>query len=157
MPAIRFRNPELQAQLIAGLQAGGLAGLIQSDGFVVCDDEQWPAVSSIAHRIRDRCFKWYFRWYDSREEEVEFLAHLESNGLRFEVEDHKDRVVFLLPKEDEAKHASGASAPAVESCSFCGKKWTEVQQLVTSASAAICGECITSLYEDLSTSKDRES
>ena len=132
-----------------GLETAGLASLLQADGFVVCDDEQWLKVNAIARRIRDRCFKWYFSWCENPEHEQDLLNHLESNKLRFEVEEHKDRLVFLLPKEDEARHSFGDSAPAFEACSFCGKKWTEIQQFVTSTSAAICNECITTLYDDL--------
>jgi len=152
--AIRFRNPELQSQLLAGLKQAGLERLVAPDGFVECGDDLWGQVNSIAHRIRDRCFKWYFSWSDSRQHEREFLAHLERAGLRHEVEERRDRLVFLLPKEDEAKHYFGDEAPSIESCSFCGKKWTEIKRFVTSETAAICDECIENLHRDMHEGSD---
>jgi hypothetical protein len=149
MHAIRFRNPQLQSQFLADLAQAGLARLVSSDGFVECEDDLWGQVNSVAHRIRDRCFKWYFSWCDSPAHEQEFISHLQTNGLRFEVEERRDRLVFLLPKEDESKHFWGDAPPTIESCSFCGKKWTEIQRFVTSDTAAICDECIDSFYRDM--------
>ncbi len=149
MHAIRFRNPELQSQLIAGLEQAGLTRLVAADGFVECGDELWGEVNSIAHRIRDRCFKWYFSWCDNPQHERELMEHLTSSGFRHEIEERRDRLVFLLPKEDEAKHFFGDEAPSIEACSFCGKKWTEIKRFVTSETAAICDECIESLHRDM--------
>ena len=149
MHAIRFRNPALHSQLLADLEQAGFSGLVASDGFVECNDDLWGDVNSIAHRIRDRCFKWYFSWCESPQHERDFMEHLVSGGLRHEIEERRDRVVFLLPKEDEAMHFFGGEAPPIKMCSFCGKNWTEVNRFVTSQTAAICDECIESLHRDM--------
>lgn len=150
MNTLRFLNPELQSRFLDDLCAAGLGSLVQDDGSVQGDDDQWPQVVTIAHHIRDSCYRWYFSWCENREREKELEEELRSRGLRYEREDHGDRLVFLLPKEDEAKHIFGDAAPAFETCSFCGRSWTDIKRFFTSDSAAICDACVVEMHNALS-------
>jgi hypothetical protein len=112
-------------------------------------------VNALAHRVRDSCFPWYFVWCDSDDLTREMEQHLKTNELRYEVEHHQDRTVFLLPKEDEDKHAppgDGMTGPAA--CSFCGGRNLDRERMYASGSVAICDQCIAWLHADLRGSQD---
>jgi ClpX C4-type zinc finger len=150
VPALRFLNPELQTRFVQGLRSEGLGDTIDPAGVARCTEEQWLKVNDIAHRIRDACFPWYFSWFKSNESTREFETYLREHGFRFELEDHGDRLVFLLPKADRDKYDFGdTTPPAYQDCSFCGKSYTEVERFFVSESAAICGECVTYLHSDV--------
>jgi hypothetical protein len=74
---------------------------------------------------------------------------LVKSGLRFEVEHHGDRKVFLLPKEDRDRHAPPGDEAGPEACCFCGARSVDRERMYASDSAAICDECIAWLYADL--------
>ena len=102
--SLRFGNPDLQRRLLAELQARRLPITLGRDGAVECSQEEWAGINEIAHRIRDGCFPWYFSWLETAEETRAFADALGRAGLRFELEHHWDRDVFLLPKADRAEH-----------------------------------------------------
>lgn len=142
-------NPVLQERFADRLRESGLAETLDAQRTVRCTDDQWPKVNAIAHRIRDGCFPWYFSWFESDQTAREFETYLRANGFRFELEDHGDRLVFLLPKEDQGKYEFGdTTPPAHAACSFCGKHYTEVERFYASTSAAICGECVAFLHSN---------
>jgi ClpX C4-type zinc finger len=150
MPTLRFQNPQLHERFLRDLSEKGFQGTIGPDGTMSCSDEQWNDVNSIAHHIRDSCFPWYFSWFESSDSATEFETHLRERGFRFEIEEHGDRLVFILPKEDEGKHGFGdETPPEYESCSFCGKSYTDVGRFFVSKAAAICDECVVFLHEGL--------
>lgn len=155
MRSLRFNNPAMQSQLALGLEQLALGSLVKSDGWVICEDSQWSEVNAIAHAVRNGCFKWYFSWFKDAELAEQFKSYLKANGLRFELEEHRDaddyRLVFLLPWEDREKHKCAGQPPSTDTCSFCGKKWFEVEHFTTSASAAICGECVSDIHQAMRT------
>lgn len=149
MPSLRFANPDLQAQFLAGVKKLPFSVEFTSDGSVVCNDEQWPAVNDVAHKIRDTCFKWYFSWCDTADGARDFEEHLKSNELRHELEYHEGRTVFLLPKIDRDKHHIPDSFTGPRECSFCKAPHTERARFFATDSAAICDECIRWLHEEM--------
>ena len=149
MPSLRFLNPDLHARFIRDVRSQGYGDTLDPTGMMRCTDEQWPKINCLAHRIRDTCFPWYFSWFKDDQSGRGFEKYLRDHGFRFELEDHEDRLVFLLPKEDRDKYEYGdAMPPAHQHCSFCGKSYTEVERFFASSSAAICGECVASLHSD---------
>jgi hypothetical protein len=151
VPALRFLNPDLQARFVKNLHSAGFGETLDSAGMMRCTDEQWLQVNDIAHRIRDTCFAWYFSWFKTDKSAREFETYLREHSFRFELEDHEDRLVFLLPKEDRDKYDFGDTTPPAHlNCSFCGKPYTEVERFFASESAAICGECVAYLHSDFS-------
>ncbi|MCK4138458.1 hypothetical protein [Ralstonia pseudosolanacearum] len=106
--SLRFEDANLQHMLISRLQAlkPGPAHVVESDGTVSCDDEDYPQVVDVAHSIRDACFRWYFRWSEDCNWSSAFWKELKTSGTPFQVEHHDRRVVFLLPKGSEELHAA---------------------------------------------------
>ena len=149
MPSLRFANPELQARFLAGLKQLPFSPEIAADGSVVCSEEQWPIVNDVAHKVRDTCFKWYFSWCNTEGGTRELEEHLRSNRLRYEMEHHDDRVVFLLPKHDKEKHTPPSDYSGPEVCSFCGGVPNERNQFFAAEAVAICDACIKWLYSEL--------
>ena len=148
MPSLRFLNPQLHERFVARVRDAGFGETIDASGTMRCTDDQWPNINAIAHRVRDTCFPWYFSWLSNGQSAREFETYLRKRGFRFELEDHGDRLVFLLPKEDSDKYEFGDSTPpAHPNCSFCGKSYTEVDRFFASKSASICGECVAFLHE----------
>jgi hypothetical protein len=149
VPSLRFLNPDLHARFVDNVRAHGFGETLDAAGMMRCTEEQWLKVNDIAHRIRDTCFPWYFSWFNDNKSARDFEEYLRGRGFRFELEDHEDRLVFLLPKEDRDKYDFGdATPPAHQHCSFCGKSYAEVERFFTSESAAICGECVAFLHSD---------
>jgi hypothetical protein len=149
MPSLRFENPVLQSKFLDLLRSLPFQPVLGQDGAVACTDDQWPQVNALAHRVRDSCFRWYFAWCDSEESTEEMEQYLRTTGLRFEVEHHEDRKVFLLPKEDRDKHAPPGDASAPEACSFCGGRSMDRGGMYATGTVAICDECIAWLHADL--------
>ncbi|MGE0407562.1 MAG: ClpX C4-type zinc finger protein, partial [Candidatus Korobacteraceae bacterium] len=75
--------------------------------------------------------------------------------MRYALEERRDadddRLVFLLPWEDREKYPYAGQPPSIETCSFCGKKWSEVENFTTSDSAAICGDCVSEIHQAMKT------
>lgn len=153
MPSLQFANPELQARFFAGLKQLPFAIQIADDGSVICTEEQWPMVNDVAHKVRDGCFKWYFSWCDTQEGTREFEEHVRSNGLRYEIEHHGDRVVFLLPKSDKERHSPPSDYSGPDTCSFCGASPNERERFFATGAVAICDDCIKWLYSELHSEK----
>ena len=102
--SLRFDDATMQANFIAVLSRDAVSFALAVDGAVECTTEQWIAVNSVAHTIRDDCFRWYFSWCQTPEETAEFLIALKQSGLPFHLEHHKDQDVFLLSKAHEAAY-----------------------------------------------------
>ena len=149
MPSLRFENPALQSKFLDLLRSLPFQPELRQDGSVVCTDNQWPQVNAVAHRVRDSCFRWYFSWCDSEESTAEMEQHLEASGLRFEVEHHEDRKVFLLPKEDEDEHMPPGDVSGPVACSFCRGRSMDRKRMYATDAVAICDECIAWLHADL--------
>lgn len=149
MPSLRFANPELQSRFLAGLKELPFAPQISGDGSVVCTEEQWPLVNDVAHNVRDACFKWYFSWCDTEDGTRELEEHLRSNGLRYEIEHHGSRLVFLLPKSDRERHTPPSDYSGPTNCSFCGTAYSERGHFFVTGAVAICDDCIKWLYNEL--------
>lgn len=149
MPSLRFANPELQSRFLAGLKELPFALQIADDGSVVCTEEQWPLVNDVAHKVRDACFKWYFCWCDTEDGTRELEEHLRSNGLRYEIEHHGNRLVFLLPKSDKERHTPPSDDSGPTNCSFCGAAYNERGHFFVTGAVAICDDCIKWLYNEL--------
>ena len=146
MPTLRFANPELNAQFLEALKALPFALAVGEDGTVRCTDEQWSLVNGAAHRVRDRCFPWYFTWRQTAEDADAFTHYLRARGLRHELEHHEDGLVFLLPRADRARHDDFGGC---EACSFCGASLTERSHLFGSYVAAICDVCLRTFHDQL--------
>jgi len=154
MPSLRFDNPALQSKFLELLRLLPFRPELRQDGAVVCTDDQWPQVNGLAHRVRDSCFLWYFSWCDSDASTAEMEQHLKASGLRFEVEHHEDRKVFLLPKEDRDKHTPLGDAAGPVVCSFCGGRSVDRNRIYATGNVAICDACIAWLHVDLHGSAD---
>jgi hypothetical protein len=151
MPTLRFLNPALHSQFVEGLRKHGFADTLSTDGAMRCSEKLWPQVNGIAPRIRDSCFPWYFSWFQNEDSAREFEQYLRGQNFRFELEVHDDRLVFLLPKDDEGKYDfGGADPPTRQHCSFCGKACTDADRFFASESAAICGGCVSYLHSEIS-------
>jgi hypothetical protein len=149
MPSLRFDNPALQLKLLELLKSLPFRPELRQDGEVVCTDDQWPQVNALAHRVRDSCFRWYFSWCESEESTAEMEQHLIAKGLRFEVEHHEDRKVFLVPHEDRDKHTQPGDVSGPVACSFCRGRNVDRERMYATGTVAICDECIAWLYADL--------
>ena len=103
--SIRFEDAALQDQFINELRRQRVPFTLTAVGAVECPDSDWDAVNSVAHKIRDSRFPWYFSWLNTREDSERFLQALRIADLPFELEHHEDRDVFLLPRADKSKHA----------------------------------------------------
>lgn len=102
--SFRFANADLQARLLERLRDSEISCEIRDDSAVVCADADWQFVNSVAHTIRDSCFRWYLTWWKDPESSSLFLEELKSSGLPFQVEYHDGNMVFLLPKGSEDLH-----------------------------------------------------
>jgi len=102
--SLRFDDPELQRRLIAGARAAGSALRIREDGAVEASREDWPVLNSIAHSIRDSCFRWYFSIWKKENAHWANRFHeiLGALDLPFVLEHHERTLVFLLQKGRES-------------------------------------------------------
>lgn len=149
MPSLRFENPELQSRFLHRLKRLPFEVQLDSEGSVVCGEKQWPDVNGVANTVRDECFKWYFSWCDTPDAAKELEEHLRTNGLRYELERHEDRLVFLLPQSDMAKHQRSDRYDGPRNCSFCGKSYFERQRFFVTGKHAICDECVKELHAEI--------
>lgn len=100
--SIRFDSSALQESFVSELRQREINFILSEDGAVECTGDNWNAVNDVAHIIRDRCFKGYFTWFPTQEMARQYLNLLGSSGLPFQLEHHKDRDVFFLPRENKA-------------------------------------------------------
>jgi hypothetical protein len=102
--SLRFDDPALQARFLSELARKGVPHHISGTGAAECSAPEWGGVNGVAHTIRDSCFPWYFSWFDPESAAQDFLARLRQSELPFQLEHHKDRVVFLLAREYETQY-----------------------------------------------------
>ena len=98
---LRFDDALLQERFLTELMRHDVPHHLAADGTVECSETEWGAVNDVAHKIRDSCFRWYFSWFQPRPEAEEFLVELRKSELPFQLEHHKDGLVFLLAKQHE--------------------------------------------------------
>lgn len=101
--SLRFDDATLQERFITELRQRKLNFGLSEEGAVECESAHWNDVNNVAHIIRDRCFKGYFTWFPTQGMARQFLELLRGSGLPFQLEHHKDRDVFFLPREHKAK------------------------------------------------------
>jgi hypothetical protein len=101
---LRFDDAALQERFLAELARNSVPHQRAQDGTVECSEDEWGAVNSAAHKIRDSCFRWYFSWFQSASEADDFLVELRKSNLPFRLEHHKDRLVFLLARDHESDY-----------------------------------------------------
>jgi hypothetical protein len=106
MTSIRFENREMQQELWTAVERLGLGVSQDPDGTLRFKAEDWGAVNTEAHKLRDKRFgKWYFMMNVTPEAFlIRLMARLRAHSLPHEVEHHDSRVLLLLPKGDERKH-----------------------------------------------------
>ena len=102
--SIRFDDPQLQKDFVSELRRTSFSFGIGSVGEVTCAEADYSQLNGVAHIIRDRCFRWYFRWWKDNESAMAFWREMKKAGLPFQVEHHHDRIVFLLPRGSEDRH-----------------------------------------------------
>jgi hypothetical protein len=146
MFTLRFANPELQAQFLAGVRALPFDVDIAPDGTVSCTQAQWPIVNGVAHRLRDGCFPWYFTSRHTPEDAAAFEQYLNARALRYQLEHHRDGPVFVLPRADRSRHCDFGGP---EACSFCGETYPPLTRLFGTYVAAICDVCVREFHTEL--------
>ena len=99
--SLRFDDSTLQSRFLAELSRSGVPHQRAVDGAVECSENEWGAVNDVAHKIRDSCFRWYFSWIQPASAGQDFLKELRKSKLPFQLEHHKDRLIFLLAKQHE--------------------------------------------------------
>jgi len=102
--SIRFEDQVLQERFVSALVLNEVAFSAGPLGAVECSEEQWISVNTVAHSIRDSCYKWYFSSWDTQELSDRFLAIVRESGLPFQLEHHEDRDIFLLSKSHESQY-----------------------------------------------------
>jgi hypothetical protein len=102
--SLRFDDPVLHQSFVRGVQQSGARYRIGFLGAVECDDEAWAQINSVAHAVRDGCFRWYSVWWKTAAESEAFLVQLRASNLPFQLEHHEGRYVFLLAREHRAAY-----------------------------------------------------
>jgi len=102
--SLRFDDSTLQERFLAELTRDGVPHHRTDNGAVECSEAEWGGVNGIAHKIRDSCYPWYFSWSQSPADSEEFLVALHKSRLPFQLEHHKDRLVFLLARQHESDY-----------------------------------------------------
>ena len=102
--SLRFDDDALQRRFLSELSKKGVSFRRAPDGAVECSDAEWGAVNDAAHAVRDACFRWYFCWCDTPADAEAFLRALRRSTLPFQLEHHRDRMVFLLDKQHQDRY-----------------------------------------------------
>ncbi len=104
MPSLRFDDTNLQTSFTNKLREAHLPFGLGHDGSVQFDEKDRQSINSVAHTIRDGCFRWYFSWGMEPDTAEQFERILKTKGMQFQIEHHDDGKVYLLPKSDEQEH-----------------------------------------------------
>ena len=100
--SFRFENSEMQRELWAAVERLGVGGSQEPDGTLRFKAEDWCAINTEVHRLRDNKFGlWYFMNLTPEAFVTRFIQRL---SLPYAVEFHDSRLVLLLPKRDERRH-----------------------------------------------------
>lgn len=95
----------MQRELWSAVEHLGLRASQDPDGTLRFEAEDWGAINTEAHKLRDRKFgEWYFGNLSPETLVPQFIQRLRAHCLPYEVEFHGSRLVLLLPKRDERKH-----------------------------------------------------
>lgn len=83
----------------------GLSVTEYANGTLCFQAEDWGAINTEAHKLREKKFgEWYFMTLKPEAFLTRFIQHLRANSLPYEVEFHGSRLALLLPRCDERKH-----------------------------------------------------
>jgi hypothetical protein len=67
--------------------------------------EDWGAINTEAHKLRDKKFgTWYFMNLSPEAMFPRMIGQLRAHALPYELGFHGSRLVLLLPKKDERRH-----------------------------------------------------
>src|SRR5258706_9464162 len=96
--SFRFENGEMQRELWAAVEPLGIGASRQPDGTIQFKAENWGAVNTEAHKLRDKRFgDWYFMM-NVRPDPMfaRMIERLRAHTLPYELELHGSRRVLLL-------------------------------------------------------------
>jgi hypothetical protein len=95
----------MQGELWTAVDRLGLGANQDPDGTLHFKADDWGAINSEAHKLRDKRFgQWYFMNLDPEAMFTRMIQRLRAHSLHYEVEFHDSRLVLLLPKRDERRH-----------------------------------------------------
>jgi hypothetical protein len=95
----------MQRELWAAVDRLGLGVTQDVDGTLRFKVEDWVAINSEAHKLRDKRFgKWYFSEVRPAAMVARMIEALRAHSLPYEVEFHDSVLLFLLPQRNEHKH-----------------------------------------------------
>ena len=103
--SFRFENAEMQRELWVAVDRLGLGASQDSDGTLHFKADDWGAINSEAHKLRDKRFgQWYFMNVTPEAMFDRMIQRLRAHSLPYETEFHHSRLVLLLPKRDERRY-----------------------------------------------------
>jgi hypothetical protein len=103
--SFRFENCEMQRELSSAVKHLGVITTQDTDGTLRFQAEDWGAINTEAHKLREKKFgNWYFMNLSPETMLTRFIQRLRTHSLPYEVEYHDARLVILLPKSDERRH-----------------------------------------------------
>jgi hypothetical protein len=103
--SFRFENCEMQRELWAAVERLGVGASQEPDGTIRFKAENWGAINTEAHKLRDKRFgEWYFMNLSPEAMFARMIGCLRAHSLPYELEFHGSRLVLLVPKRDERKH-----------------------------------------------------
>jgi hypothetical protein len=95
----------MQRELWAAVEPLRLSVTREPDGTLRFRPEDWRAINTEAHKLRDERFgQWYFMNLTPEAMFTRMIQRLCAHSLPYIVEFHGARQVLLLPKRDERRH-----------------------------------------------------
>lgn len=95
----------MQRELWSEVDRLGLGATQDPDGTLRFKADDWGAINSEAHKLRDKRFgEWYFMNLTPEAFFTRMIERLRAHSMPYEMEFHDSRLVLLLPKRDERKH-----------------------------------------------------
>jgi hypothetical protein len=95
----------MQRDLCAAVVRLCVSASQEADGNLRFKAEDWGAINTEAHKLRDKKFgEWYFMNLGPEAFFTRMIERLRAHSLPYEKEFHDSRLVLLLPKRDERKH-----------------------------------------------------
>src|SRR5258706_2489730 len=102
--SFRFEDDEMQRELWAAVEPVGLSLAREPDGTLRFKADDWGAINTEAHKLRDKKFgEWYFMNLSPETMIPRFIQRLRAHALPYVLEFHGTREVLLLPKRDERR------------------------------------------------------
>jgi hypothetical protein len=95
----------MQQDLWTAVERLNLGASLEPDGTLRFKAEDWGAINTEAHKLRDKRFGvWYFMNLTPEAMFTRLIQRLQAHSLPYELEFHDSRLVLLLPKRDERRH-----------------------------------------------------